>query len=241
VSDEMSDEMSDDVRDAVEHGWRQLARIDAALERGEIDEAGWHAAVLEVIEPLYLGASTPQGQSGRSGDAEEWEQARRMVLDGVDRDGSFLDVGCANGLLMECVHRWAAEDGRTLEPYGVEISGRLADLARRRCPRWADRIWAANVLDWRPPRRFDFVRTGLEYVPGRRRADLVQHLLDHVVEPDGRLLIGTTNEPTDRPGLADALRGWGFEVTGTAVRPHTHEAVQRTVHWLDGERREPRQ
>lgn len=233
--------VTDDIRDAVERGWRELGEIDAALARGEIDEEGWHTAVLAIIEPAYLGAETPQGQSGQSGDAEGWEQARRLVLDGVDGDGTFLDVGCANGLLMESVHAWAAEDGRVLEPYGVDISAALADLARRRCPQWADRIWAANALGWHPPQRFDYVRTGLDYVPAARRHDLVQHLLDHVVAADGRLLIGVTNEPRDQPGLADALREWGFTVAGTATRPHRHEALQRTVHWLDGRAREPRQ
>ncbi|WP_164084423.1 hypothetical protein, partial [Stenotrophomonas maltophilia] len=65
--------MTEDVRDLVERGWRELAVIDAALERGEIDEEGWHAAVLAIIEPAYLGATTPQGQSGQSGDAAGWE------------------------------------------------------------------------------------------------------------------------------------------------------------------------
>ncbi len=231
----------DEVRDSIERGWRELHEIDAALECGEIDEDGWHAAVLAIIEPAYLDAATPQGQSGHSGDRARWEKARRLVLDGVTGDGTFLDVGCANGLLMESVHAWAAEDGQVLEPYGVEISAALADLARRRCPQWADRIWTANALGWRPPRRFHYVRTGLDYVPPVRRPDLVRHLLDHVVAPDGRLLVGVTNERQDRPGLAAALRSWGFAVAGTATRPHPHEALERTVHWLDGEARAVRQ
>jgi SAM-dependent methyltransferase len=231
----------DEVRDAIERGWRELHEIDAALDRGAIDEDGWHAAVLALIEPAYLEAATPQGQSGHGGDRVRWEQARRLVLDGVTGTGTFLDVGCANGLLMESVHAWAADDGHVLEPYGVEISAALADLARRRCPQWADRIWTANALGWRPPRQFDYVRTGLDYVPAARRPDLVRHLLDHVVKPDGRLLIGVTNERRDRPGVAAALRSWGLAVAGTATRPHPHEALERTVHWLDGEARAARQ
>ena len=231
----------DDVRDSVERGWRELDEIDAALARGEIDDAGWHAAVLRIIEPAYLGADTPQGQSGQGGDAAGWDRARRLVLDAVDRDGTFLDVGCANGLLMESVRAWAAEDGYSLEPYGVEISDALADLARHRCPQWAGRIWAANALGWRPPARFDYVRTGLDYVPAARRPDLVRHLLDHVVAPDGRLVVGVTNEILGEPGLADALSGWGFAIAGTARRSHGHPALERTVHWLDGEARAGRQ
>ena len=95
-----------------ERGWRELGVIDEALLRGEIDEDGWHARVLDVIEPAYLAAETPQGQSGRSGDAAGWEHARRLLLDAVPDGSDVLDVGCANGLLMESLVAWAAEDGR---------------------------------------------------------------------------------------------------------------------------------
>ena len=52
----------------------------------------------------------------------------------------------------------------------LDIAPELADLARRRLPKWMDRIYVGNVLYWNPPKRFDFVRTGLEYVPERRGA-----------------------------------------------------------------------
>jgi hypothetical protein len=229
----VTDPVNEDVRDTIERGWRELSEIDDALARGEIDEEGWHAAVLALIEPAYLHARTAQGQSGHSGDAAGWERARRLLLDGVDRDGSFLDIGCANGLLMESVHLWAGQDGLDVQPYGVEISSALADLARRRYPHWADRIWTANAMGWSPSQRFDYVRTGLDYVAPARRPELVGHLLNHVVAPDGRLLVGVVNEERGAPGQADDLRRWGFEVAGTATRPHRHEALAYTVHWID--------
>jgi 2-polyprenyl-3-methyl-5-hydroxy-6-metoxy-1,4-benzoquinol methylase len=97
----VTDRSNDLLASAKERAWRELADIDAALSAGLIDEEEWHAQVLAVVEPSYLAATTPQGQSGHSGDAARWELARRLLLDGVDRDGTFLDVGCANGFLME--------------------------------------------------------------------------------------------------------------------------------------------
>jgi len=64
-----------ELESARERGWRELGEIDAALDRGEIDEDGWHAAVLALVEPAYLAGETPQLQSGKSGDARSWEQA----------------------------------------------------------------------------------------------------------------------------------------------------------------------
>ena len=217
---------------AKERGWRELAEIDAALDRGEIDEDGWHAAVLAIVEPAYLAGDTPMAQSGKSGDAARWEHGRRLVLDAVDSDGTFLDVGCANGLLMESVAAWGAEDGHVLEPYGVDISARLADLARRRCPQWADRIWTANAARWQPPRRFDVVRTGLDYVPDGSRERYVAQLLTFL-EPGGRLVVGAFNEESDRETLADAVESWGHPVVGRTTRPHRHPALSYKAFWLE--------
>ena len=60
---------------------------------------------------------------------------------------------------MESVAAWCAERGLAIEPYGVDISPALAELARRRLPQWADRIWVGNAVNWRPPgaMRFDYV------------------------------------------------------------------------------------
>lgn len=217
-----------------ERGWRQVAAIDAALERGEIDEDGWHRAMADLVVPAYLAGDNPRAQSGHSGDAVRWEGARRLILDAVDTDGSFLDVGCANGHLMESLHDWAAEDGIRLDPWGIDISTELVGLARERLPRWRDQIVIGNALEWRPPRRFTFVRTGVDYVPTHRRADLLDHLFADVVEPGGRLIVGVFNEETSQAALEREVGSWGFHVSGSAERPHpdTNELVRR-IFWID--------
>ena len=221
-----------DPRDDLDRGWRDLARIDADLEAGRIDEAQWHQRVLGLIEPVYLSAETPHAQSGKGGDVADWEYARRLVCAAIDRDGTFLDIGCANGLLMEDVQRWAAEDGHAIEPHGVDISAKLADLARVRCPQWADRIHTANANGWVPSHRYDFVRTGLDYVPSASRAGYVKHLLDRVVAPGGRLIIGVNNLAHDDP-VAEDLERWGHQVAGASRRPHARSGLAYTIHWID--------
>jgi SAM-dependent methyltransferase len=228
----------DELDSLKERGWRQVAAIDTALERGEIGEDDWHRAMAELIVPAYLAGDNPRAQSGHSGDAARWEGARRLLLDAVDADGALLDVGCANGHLMECLHRWAAEEGLELDPWGVDISSELVALAQERLPAWREQIFVGNALDWRPPRRFDFVRTNVGYVPAHRRTDLLRRLLADVVEPGGRLIVGVFNEETEHAALEATASSWGLTIAGRTERPHpdTSELVRRAF-WIDAPRR----
>ena len=225
--------MRSDVRDSIERGWRQLAAIDEALERGEIDEDGWHEAVAGIVVPAYLAGETPWQQSGKSGDLAGWERGRRPIMAAVERDGTFLDVGCANGFLMESVRAWGAEGGLQIEPYGLDISAELAGIARRRLPRWADRIFVGNAREWTPPRRFDYVRTGLDYVPPTGRRALVEHLLGQVVSPGGRLIVGVFNEERETHGTEERLSSWGFDIAGRIDAEHRDPRVVYRAVWID--------
>jgi SAM-dependent methyltransferase len=226
--------MDETLEAAKEGNWREVAAIDAAYARGELDDAGWHRAMAELIVEAYLASPTVQGGSGHGGTAEDWEYSRGIVADALHRDGSFLDVGCANGLLMESVARWGAARGLTIEPYGIDISPELAARARERFPRWAERIAVGNALSYRPAQRFDYVRTTLDYVPHARRRELVASLLEHVVAPGGRLVLGKMNEERQHRVLEDQLNALGFAISGHAERPHRkHPRLAYRVVWID--------
>jgi uncharacterized protein len=141
--------------------------------------------------------------AGHSGDAQSWEAGRRPIAEAVHRPGTFLDIGCANGLLMESVVRWAPFP---VEPYGLDYAPRLVAEARRRLPRWADRIFLGDARAWEPPQEFDFVRTELVYVREEERREYVERLLGFVA-PGGRLIVcGYGGDE-----VIAALRSWGFE------------------------------
>jgi hypothetical protein len=219
---------------AVDGGAHEWAAMNAALAAGDIDEDGWYRWYMSVLVPIYLGADNPRAQSGHSGDEARWEAARRPLLRAVDAPGDLLDIGCANGYLMESVHRWAAEEGTPVEPYGLDLSPELADLARRRLLHWADRIWTGNALGWVHPgeRRFDYVRTGLEYVPPGRAPDLVAHLLAHLV--GRRLIVGVYNEEVTRPAREAEISAAGYRIAGRLEWPKPDDArVARRVFWVD--------
>ncbi len=203
------------------HGEPVLAAaVRAAAEsyRG-LDEQAFYADNRRTLETAYLRGTTPQQGSGFGGGELDWQQARRHITEGIAGDGTFLDVGCANGLLMESVAAWCAERGLAVEPHGVDISPALAELARRRLPQWADRIWVGNAVDWRPPagQRFDYVHILLDSVPRAHRADLIRHHLAHIVRPGtGRLLVSdyAADLAAGQPSAAETIRSLGFRCAG---------------------------
>jgi SAM-dependent methyltransferase len=189
------------------------------------------------LEETYLQAADPRGGSGFRGDDARWARGRRVIVEAIDRDGSFLDVGCANGLLMESVVTWCAERGVPVEPYGVDLSPGLVDLARRRLPQWADRIWVGNAIDWVPPggQRFDYVHVLLGCVPTVRRASLIRHHLDRTVRrTGGRLLVSdyAADPARGTPEAAETVRALGFPCAGQSSGDQRTRSGARTA-WID--------
>lgn len=169
----------------------------------EEELARWFDNVRDVLENAYTSHSEPWRGSGMSGPEERWVALRKPVADCIDRSGSFLDIGCANGYLLECLLQWTAERGLGIDPYGLELSARLLELAKERLPQYAGHFYLGNAFEWAPPRKFDFVRTELVYVPGPYERQFVERLLERCVAPGGMLLVANYSEghPNPEKGL----------------------------------------
>jgi SAM-dependent methyltransferase len=191
----MASRLDQHERDAIRAATRDA--IDAVtkdFERGAIERAEWQRRVADILGSAYLRDDDPRWQSGFDGDERLWRAARSLVLSAAPTTGSFLDVGCANGHLLESLAEWARERGQTLDFYGLELNPALAAEARRRLPAFADRIYTGNVSDWIPPRRFTCIRTGLEYAPPGERATMIARIARDLVDIGGRVLVGPVND-----------------------------------------------
>lgn len=184
----------------------------------------WFADLKRLLEPAYLAGERPWQQSGVGLHSPHtfatWQARRRVIADGIDRSGSFLDIGCANGFLLECVMQWVTEHGLSIIPFGLDFSAPLVALARERLPEYADNLFVGNAWDWEPPRRFDFVRTELVYVPDELQPEYLSRLLERVVVPGGQLLVAEYRERDDTaPSLTldKTLCAFGFAVDRIAT------------------------
>jgi SAM-dependent methyltransferase len=191
-----------------------------------------------MIKPAYLAAENPYGQAGHGGDAVTWEASRGFIAEALHRSGTFLDVGCASGILMESAHRWGEAKNLCIEPYGLDIVPEFVERTRRRLPQWADRVFLGNIRTWRPQgERFDFVLIRPVYAPPGRRADMVGHVIDHVLEPGGRLIVLVGTEEAGIRNAEQDITAGGFAVHGRVEIPHPRDSrAVRRLFWIDSSR-----
>jgi SAM-dependent methyltransferase len=225
----------DPVNAAINGAYAFCDEQQAALDEGRITEEQWYERHREFFSGIYLAADNPRGQSGHGGDEARYRYTQEMILAALDGDGSFLDVGCANGYLLEKLAEWTRDSRHTLECYGLDISPEMAALARRRLPHWADRFFVGNALHWLPDRGYRFVCVKeLSYVPRGRRRQLFLHLLNRVVAPGGRLILGPWVERIGAPGIREETSAWGYPPSGGCSKPHQDQAVPvRNLYWYD--------
>ncbi len=174
---------------------------------------------LREVEQAYLSTDDPIRQSGFLAGPDRWHRERSIILEAVEEDGDFLDVGCANGYLLECLLEWAKERGVALTPFGVDQGAGLIELARQRLPQFADHFWVANAWDWQPPRKFRYVYTLHDCVPEHLLEEYVRRLLARCVEPGGTLAIGgygSYSKNLPARDLASELADAGYDVAGSA-------------------------
>lgn len=115
---------------------------------------GWDRRTAAQLEDAYVSAGAGPCGSGSTDPSEGgWRAKRQHLAVPMDTDGTWLDVGCANGHLLATLPAWAAERGITIEPHGLELLPRLADLARALHPHLAHSIWTGSVMSWPPPIR----------------------------------------------------------------------------------------
>jgi len=175
-------------------------------------------AEMHGLETAYVESADPIVQSGFSGGRQRWSTERSPLTDAIDRDGDFLDVGCANGLLASDVCRWAAARGHHLIPHGIDLGPWLVALAKERHTDNAGNFEAADAWSWHPDRHWSFVYSTTHLAPLELICEWLQRLWAWVA-PGGRLILGSYGSHSRRmtpDNVESVLVRCGFEVAGSS-------------------------
>jgi SAM-dependent methyltransferase len=223
------------LKSSIDRAYAFCEEQQLALDEERISEAQWFDNYKEFIARHYLMADNPRAQSGHGGNERRYRYTQEMILKAIDKPGSFIDVGCANGHLMEKLDQWLQAQGLNLEFYGLDISEGLIELAKRRLPQWQERFFVGNALYWNPNWRFDYVCVReLGYVPRTHRREFFFHLFNDYVVKGGRLILGPQTEFRDNAGMRKEIAAWGIEASGTVEKSHQeHAQLVRRLYWFE--------
>jgi len=118
------------------------------------------------------------------GNREMWRIAREVILEAVDKDGSFLDIGCANGLLLKDLCAWVKETkGIELVPYGIDIDKDLIKECKEKNSKFKNNFFVVNMENFIPKKKFTFIHSNFSVT----QKFLAKYL--KMLEPDGRLIL----------------------------------------------------
>ena len=85
-----------------------------------------------LISSLERARSLIEGSGCLGRGFAEWEAIRGFARHAIDRGGTILDVGAANGFFLRCLQEWVRP--RRLIPFGVDIDDEAIAAARKLLP-----------------------------------------------------------------------------------------------------------
>jgi SAM-dependent methyltransferase len=179
----------------------------------------WFSSLRNELEEAYLQYDEPWKQSGFSGPEERWVKCRKPIADCIEKSGSFLDIGCANGYLLECILKWTAARNISINPYGLDLSEKLVALARQRLPKYQQNFYVGNGWLWKNPVRFDYVRTEIVYVPEELHKRYIKRIMDDYLADKGTLLLTeyrSRKDPANKPWIDQTIKSWGLKIVKKA-------------------------
>ena len=207
--------------------------IDDALAANEITKNEWFDLGNIYFTKLYLSKDNPRAQSGHGGDEYHFIYAQLPTIEAIYKNGTFCDVGCANGYLMEMLYKWGTAIGYNLQMFGVDFSEELLELAKNRLPQWHDRFFFGNALYWKPEQKFDYILSCAK-IPENDKRLYYENLMVNYLVDGGRMIISPywyENEDIKEKQIISSI---GMQPTGYMVKTHySRPNWYRKLLWFD--------
>jgi SAM-dependent methyltransferase len=172
---------------------------------------------------------------GEGATFESWRLQRRFIADAIHRPGIFLDIGCANGLLLRCLQAWSKYQ---IVPYGIDADKNCLAPCSRLFPESPHQFAHLSISDLARlpevglPASYDFV-----YWNVWDDFDFSQAWQQEVVEPvfqtvaaSGRLILGFYDKES---AAINAKLAWLIENIAPASGLKTNSPRGEVIAWWD--------
>ncbi len=154
---------------------------------------------------------------------EEWKKERSPIVQAINKDGTILDIGCANGFLLRCLQAWSPHK---LDPYGIDIEGDRINEAKELFKTEPNHFVKASIrqLDYLEngglPDQYDFVYWNVwdnKDFNDQLEIDWLEATLRRV-KPDGRLILGFyDSDKTKNVDRVDRLIELGYKISSQDI------------------------
>lgn len=134
----------------------------------------------EKFKEVYLAKDSPLERSGFSHSRKSFERLRRPIASIMETcQGSFLDLGCANGVLIDYLQ---GELTKNFSYTGVDFVPELVQEAKKNVKA---SFQVADIMNFVSSQRWDVVRFEPCYAKGSRVKLLIEHVLENFLAEDG--------------------------------------------------------
>jgi SAM-dependent methyltransferase len=142
--------------------------------------------------------------------------SRRFIASAINKDGTILDIGCANGFLLRSFQEWS---GHVLTPFGVDLNESFIEQAKSLFPQYKDHFSQFDILElpdtdsFALPQSYDFVYWAVwdNWTFNRALEIRVIRSIAQMVKGGGRLILGLYHEDRRRSfAVLEALERLGF-------------------------------
>lgn len=174
---------------------------------------------------------------------ETMEDERFFISKAINKSGSILDIGCANGFLLRCLQEWCTH---SLEPYGIEYKSKLIKKSREIFPSKINNfvkvdffVLLANnfteLNDYGLPAKYDFIYwnvwDNIEKIPnfqGEIDTEVVRKVLG-ILKKGGRLILAFYNPKNgSNEKNKKKLKRLGYKFTGIL-----EDSKSNIIAWID--------
>ncbi len=163
---------------------------------------------------------------------KEWARGRNFIASAIDKDGSLLDFGSANGLLLKSIQEWT---DHKIDPYGLDTDDQAIRDAKELFPEQETHFATPDELKQRKnfPRDFDFVYWNVwdnyEIKPDDK---LFQQLMSGT-KSGGRFILGFYDAKEKNEKKIQELIALGFQPSRVLENPNGGDEM---IIWFDRDR-----